>query len=63
MFKLIIVLLLLAVLGSLFGGLYFLLRDGDGGVRSARALTLRVVLSATVFALLLFAYRYGPWPA
>lgn len=58
-YKILVVILLLAVVASLFSGLFFLHRDrGDGG-RTVRALTLRVVLSLLLFAVLLFGYRFG----
>ena len=60
-FKLIIVLLLLAVIGSLFSGLFFLFRDQRDGKRAVKALTLRIGLSLAIFALLL-GYRSGLIP-
>jgi hypothetical protein len=59
MFKLIIVLLLIGVLGSLFSGLFFLLRDQGSGNRAVKTLTLRIGLSMALFALLMLGYRYG----
>lgn len=59
MFRLVVVLMLIGVVVSLFSGLFFLLRDRGGSHRTVQALTLRVGLSVTVFALLLLAYRYG----
>lgn len=59
MFKLIVVVLLLAVVGSLFSGLFFLYRDRGAGVRTAQALTLRIGLSILIFALLLIGFRLG----
>ena len=51
--------MLVGVIGSLFSALFFLLRDRGASRRSVKALTLRVGLSVTVFALLLLAYRFG----
>ena len=59
MFKLIVIFLLLAVVGSLFSGLFFLYRDRGTGVRTAQALTLRIGLSILIFALLLVGFRFG----
>jgi hypothetical protein len=59
MFKLIVIFLLLAVVGSLFSGLFFLYRDRGTGVRTAQALTLRIGLSILIFALLLIGFRLG----
>ena len=58
MFKLIIVLLLLAVIGSLFSGLFFLFRDQSDGKRAVKALTVRIGLSLAIFALLMLGYRF-----
>jgi hypothetical protein len=56
----IIVLTFLAfILVSLFSGLYFLLKDKGGSQRTARALTIRVILSISLFALLLLAFKFG----
>ena len=62
MFKLIIVLLLFAVIGSLFSGLFFLVRDHGANDRTVKALTLRVALSVAILALLLLGYRFGLIP-
>jgi len=61
-FKLIIVLLLFAVIGSLFSGLFFLFRDQGDGKRAVKALTLRIGLSMAIFALLMLGYRFGLIP-
>ena len=58
MFRLVIVLMLIGVLGSLFSGLFFLLRDRAAGERTVKALTLRIGLSFVLFALLIVAHRY-----
>ena len=57
--RIIIVILLLAVLASLFSGLYFVYKDKGGSNRVVISLTIRVVLSLTVFALLMGAYLMG----
>ncbi|MFT3850313.1 MAG: twin transmembrane helix small protein [Propionivibrio sp.] len=62
MFKLIIVLLLFGVIGSLFSGLFFLVRDRGTNDRTVRALTLRIALSFVILALLLLGYRFGLIP-
>lgn len=59
MFKLIILLLLIGVIGSLFSGLFFLFRDHGNGNRAVKALTLRIGLSIMIFVLLILQYRYG----
>lgn len=62
MLKLVIILLLFGVLASLFSGLFFLYRDRGAGHRTVKALTVRVALSVTLFALLLVAYWLGLLP-
>ncbi|HMT81655.1 MAG TPA: twin transmembrane helix small protein [Azonexus sp.] len=62
MLRVVVVLLLLAIVGSLFSGLVFLYRDRGAGQRTARALTLRIGLSITLFLLLLAGFRFGLIP-
>lgn len=57
--KVIIVLMLLAIVASLFSGLFFLSRDRGNSTRTVRALTLRVGLSLLLFVVLLLAFRFG----
>lgn len=59
MFKLIILLMLLGVIGSLFSGLFFLYRDQGTGDRTVKALTLRISLSIALFVLLMLGFRFG----
>lgn len=62
MIKLLVVFVLLAIVGSLFSGLWFLYKDRGEGSRTVRALTLRVGLSISLFVLLLLSYRFGLVP-
>ena len=62
MFKLIIILLLIGVIGSLFSGLFFLFLDRGSSDRAVKALTLRIGLSMAIFALLMLGYRFGLIP-
>ncbi len=57
--KAIIVLLLLGIAASLAAGLVFLKGDPAGSPRTARALTVRIVLSVLLFALLFYAWSAG----
>jgi len=59
LFKIAVVLVLLVIIGSLFSALYFLAKDKDGGTRTAKALTVRIGLSITLFILLLLGYYFG----
>jgi hypothetical protein len=62
MLKLFVVLILAAIVFSLFSGLFYLYRDHGTGTRLARALTLRIGLSITLFVMLLLAFRFGVIP-
>jgi hypothetical protein len=62
MIKLLVVFTLLAIVGSLFSGLWFLYKDRGTGTRTVRALTLRIGLSISLFILLLLSYRFGLVP-
>lgn len=62
MIKLLVVFTLLAIIGSLFSGLWFLYRDRGEGTRAVRALTIRIGLSISLFVLLLVSYRFGLVP-
>jgi hypothetical protein len=57
--RILIVVLLLAVLVSLFSGLYFVYKDKGGSNRAVTALTIRIVLSVTVFLILMGAFYFG----
>lgn len=59
LFKIVVVLVLLVIIGSLFSALYFLAKDKDGGARTAKALTVRIGLSITLFIFLLLGYYFG----
>jgi hypothetical protein len=47
------------ILVSLFSALYFLLKDKGRSERTVKALTIRVILSIVLFALLMLGYRFG----
>jgi hypothetical protein len=57
--KIIVIAGLIAVIASLFSGLYFLYRDRGRGERMVKALALRVALSATLVIFLVVAYKLG----
>jgi len=59
--KIIVILMLIAIVGSLFSALVFLYRD-RGSDRMARALTWRISLSITLFILLMVGYKTGIIP-
>ena len=60
--KIVIVLFLLFILGSLGSALYFLVRDKGQSERTVRALTWRIGLSITLFVLLMAGYYTGIIP-
>jgi hypothetical protein len=57
--KILVVLLLLIIIGSLFSGLFFLIRDKGASDRTVRALTVRISLSLLLFVLLMIGYATG----
>ncbi len=57
--KIIIVLFLLFILGSLFSGLFYMMKDKGTSERTVRALTVRISLSVALFALLMIGYATG----
>ena len=62
MLRVLVILLLFAIVGSLFSGLVFLYRDRGAGERTAKVLTLRIGLSIALFILLLLGFRFGLIP-
>lgn len=57
--KIIIVLFLLGIVGSLFSGLFYLMKDKGTSERTVRALTVRVSLSVLLFVLLMVGFATG----
>jgi hypothetical protein len=57
--KIIVVLFLLIIIGSLFSGLFYLVRDKGSSERTVRALTWRIGLSVALFVLLMIGYATG----
>jgi heme/copper-type cytochrome/quinol oxidase subunit 4 len=60
--KIVVIVLLLAVVASLFSGLFFVYRDKGDSNRAVVALTVRIVLSLVVFAVLVGSYFFGLMP-
>jgi heme/copper-type cytochrome/quinol oxidase subunit 4 len=60
--KIVVILLLLAVIASLFSGLFFVYKDKGESNRVVVSLTIRVVLSLLVFAILIGSYFFGLVP-
>ena len=57
--RLIIILVLVAIVASLFSGMYFMIHDRGRSTRSVKALSVRIGLSLLLFALLVIAYLTG----
>jgi hypothetical protein len=57
--KLVVILILLGIVGSLGSALVYLFRDDNDSRRTVRALTWRVSLSVGLFILLLVGYWLG----
>jgi heme/copper-type cytochrome/quinol oxidase subunit 4 len=57
--KIVIIILLFAVIASLFSGLYFVYKDKGSSNRAVISLTIRIALSILVFVLLIGSYYFG----
>ena len=57
--KVLVILFAIFIVASLFSALYFLVKDKGRGERTVRALTVRVVLSLVLFALLMLGFHFG----
>jgi hypothetical protein len=57
--RILIVILVLAVLASLFSGLFFLYKDKGGSNRMVISLTIRIALSILIFVILMASYYFG----
>jgi hypothetical protein len=57
--KIIVVLFLIFIIGSLFSGLFYLVKDKGASERTVKALTLRISLSVILFILLMIGYATG----
>lgn len=57
--KLIVLLLLLAIVISLFSGLFFLAREERDSPKLLKALKVRVALSIALIVLLVASYQFG----
>ena len=59
MLKIVILVLVAAVIASLFISLYFVYKDKGNSTRAVKWLTVRVVLQGLVIALLLGGFLFG----
>lgn len=57
--KFVVIAFLVFIVASLGFALFYLIRDKGGSDRTVKALTVRVVLSVTLFLLLMLGYYFG----
>ena len=57
--KILVIVLMLLIAGSLLSAGFFLVRDHGQSMRTVRALTVRIMLSVFVFALLMLGHYFG----
>lgn len=62
MIKAIIVVLLLAIIVSLFSGLFFLVKDTGKSSRTVNSLTVRVILAILLIGVIAYAVQTGQLP-
>lgn len=64
--RIVVILLLVVIIGSLLSAGFFLVKDQGDSDRVLRALTLRIVLSVCAFALVMIGSYFGwfgpRWP-
>ncbi len=60
--KILVILFVIFIVGSLGSALYYLIKDRGTTDRTAKALTLRVALSVTLFVLLMLGFHFGCIP-
>ena len=59
MFKIIFIFLFLLIIISLFGSLFFLIKEKGNKKRVVNALKVRIGLSILLFIILIIMYKYG----
>lgn len=57
--KILVILVLVCIVASLGSALYYMIKDRGKGERMVRALTIRVVLSVALFAILMLGVYFG----
>lgn len=57
--RIVIILFIIVILGSLGSALYYMIRDRGTTERTAKALTVRVALSVALFLLLILGFHFG----
>ncbi len=57
--RIIVILFIIVILGSLGSALYYMVKDRGTTERTAKALTIRIALSITLFVLLMLGFHFG----
>ena len=57
--RIVVILFIIAILGSLGSALYYMIKDRGTGERTVRALTIRITLSIALFLLLIIGFKTG----
>ena len=57
--KIVVIVFLILIVGSLGSALYYLVRDKGSSDRTVKALTVRISLSIALFVLLMAGYYFG----
>lgn len=57
--KIFIIFVMIIIAGSLFSGLFFLIRDTGNSKRTVKALTIRISISLILFVFLFIGFRLG----
>lgn len=57
--RIVVILFIIVILGSLGSALYYMIRDRGTTERTAKALTIRIVLSIVLFLLLMLGFQTG----
>ena len=57
--KIVVIVFLVLIVGSLGSALYYLIRDKGASDRTVKALTVRISLSIALFVLLMAGYYFG----
>ncbi|MGA0023892.1 MAG: twin transmembrane helix small protein [Burkholderiales bacterium] len=57
--RIVVILFIIVILASLGSALYYMVRDRGTTERTAKALTIRIVLSIALFLLLMIGFQTG----
>ena len=60
--RILVLVLVVVMLGSLLSGLFFLYKDKSGGNRMVISLTIRIAIAIVIFIILMASYYFGLVP-